>query len=164
LHPLLWNSSLPLQPSLYRSRPIRKAAYTLFLAAALIVIGLPALAESLPGPFTAEVVRVIDGDTFEGRIRVWLGMDVTVHIRIEGMDAPELRGHCPGERAAAELARDHLIRLLGARQVLLTHVRPDKYGGRVDAAIHLPNGDDISAAMISAGHALPSKHSRVRRC
>jgi endonuclease YncB( thermonuclease family) len=74
-----------------------------------------AIASSAPargGTHPAEVLRVIDGDTFEARVRVWPGLDITTKIRLRGIDAPELKAHCPGERAMAEAARDALRDML----------------------------------------------------
>jgi endonuclease YncB( thermonuclease family) len=137
----------------------------LIIAAALVAACCPASAsEMLPGPYPAEIVRVIDGDTVEARVHVWLGLDQTTRIRLRGIDAPELHGQCPGEREAAAAARDHLIRLLAAGPVTVTDISIDKYGGRVDARIRLPDGADVSAAMIKAGQALPTVRSRVPRC
>src|SRR5690348_9640474 len=56
----------------------------------------------------AEVLRVIDGDTFEARINLWPGLEVTTRVRLRGIDAPELRAHCDDERIKAEAARDAL--------------------------------------------------------
>jgi endonuclease YncB( thermonuclease family) len=36
----------------------------------------------------AEVLRVLDGDTFEARVRLWPGLDVTTKVRLRGVDAP----------------------------------------------------------------------------
>ncbi len=33
----------------------------------------------------AEVLRVFDGDTFEARVRVWPGMDITTRVRLRAM-------------------------------------------------------------------------------
>lgn len=103
-----------------------------FLLAALVAAcplapGLHALAaETLPGPYSAEILRVIDGDTVEARVRIWLGQDVTVHIRLRGIDAPEMHGHCPGEREAAAAARDALARMLAVGPVSATSLRSPK--------------------------------------
>ena len=117
-------------------------------------------AEILPGPYPAEIVRVIDGDTVEARVHVWLGLDQTVRLRIRDIDAPEMHGHCPGEREAAAAARDFLTELLGTEALSLTRIAFDKYGGRVDAAIHLPSGKDVAAAMLAAHHARPWPHPK----
>jgi micrococcal nuclease len=117
-------------------------------------------AEILPGPYPAELVRVIDGDTVEARVHIWLGLDQTVRLRIRDIDAPEMHGHCPGEREAAAAARDFLIELLGTEPLALTRIAFDKYGGRVDATIHLPSGKDVGAAMLAARHARPWPHPK----
>ena len=45
--------------------------------------------------YPAEVVRIIDGDTFEARVRVWPGLDVDTHVRLRGIDAARYRGAAP---------------------------------------------------------------------
>ena len=52
-----------------------------------------------------QVLRVIDGDTFEARVRIWPGMDVTTKVRLRGIDAPEMHARCGDERAKALAAR-----------------------------------------------------------
>jgi micrococcal nuclease len=106
------------------------------------------------GPVTAEVVRVIDGDTFEAAARIWLGEAIDIHVRIEGIDAPELHGRCSSERAQAQAARDFLARRIEGGQVRLSALRYDKYGGRVDAVVQDARGD-IGAAMLRARLARP---------
>ncbi|MEO5338879.1 MAG: nuclease, partial [Magnetospirillum sp. WYHS-4] len=78
--------------------------YRALLAA--LLWAMPAVAETLPGPYAAEILRVIDGDTFEARIRLWLNQDLVQKVRLAGIDAPELTGPCPeaGRAARARLA------------------------------------------------------------
>jgi endonuclease YncB( thermonuclease family) len=95
------------------------------------VILAPASARG--GTHPAEVLRVIDGDTFEARVHVWPGLDITTKIRLRGIDAPELKAHCPAERAMAEAARDALRDMLAEGAVGVSAITPDKYGGRVVA-------------------------------
>ncbi|MEI9995927.1 MAG: thermonuclease family protein [Rhizomicrobium sp.] len=97
----------------------------------------------------AHVDRVIDGDTFEASAFIWLDQQVTVRVRIVGIDAPELRARCDSERSRAEAARAYLSRRIEGGEVRLTAVRHDKYGGRVDAQVSDAAGD-IAAAMIRA--------------
>ena len=81
---------------------------------------LPAhAAERLAGPVEADVVRVVDGDTLVARARIWLGQTVETHVRLAGVDAPELRGKCAAEKARALAAREALARLVGEGPVLL---------------------------------------------
>lgn len=137
------------------------------IAAALLwsAGALPTHAETLAGPYAAEIVRVIDGDTIEAKVHLWLGLDQTLRVRIRDIDAPEMHGNCPGEPEAAAAARDHLATLLGQGPVTLTRIAHDKYGGRVDAALALPTGQDVAAAMLSSRHARPWPHPKgASRC
>lgn len=102
------------------------------------------------GPVNAQVVRVIDGDTFEASAAIWLGQQIAVRVRIAGIDAPELRARCDGERQRAEAARDYLSKRIAGGEVKLSAVRYDKYGGRVDASVVDARGD-VGEAMIRAG-------------
>jgi len=76
---------------------------------------------NLPG-YPAEVIRMLDGDTFEARMWVWPGMNVTAKVRLRGIDAPELRARCNEERIAAVAARDALSALLSRGQVRISRV------------------------------------------
>ncbi len=111
-------------------------------------------AETLPGPIPATLVRVIDGDTVEVRARVWLGQDVTVSVRLIGIDAPELRGKCEAERVQAEAAAAYLQTLEGT-QISLTNITNDKFGGRVQANIHHSETGALGASLMNAGFARP---------
>ena len=111
-------------------------------------------ANALDGPISAKVVRVVDGDTLEVEARIWLGQSVDVHVRIDGIDTPELHGACAGERHAALSARDFLEQRLGGSEIQLRDVSYDKYGGRVLARVIDKTGD-VGAALIASGLARP---------
>ncbi len=115
----------------------------------------PTMSEPAPvslAAHPAEVLRVIDGDTFEARVRVWPGLDITTKVRLRGIDAPELKARCPAERAMAEAARDALRDMLAAGGVSVSVVVPDKYGGRVDADAGTRAVANVSAALLANGH------------
>jgi endonuclease YncB( thermonuclease family) len=99
----------------------------------------------------AEVLRVIDGDTFEARVHLWPGLDVTTRVRLRGVDAPELKARCGEERVKAEAARDALRTILDQGEVGISHVTLDKYGGRVVADASTGATPDVSAALLGAG-------------
>ena len=103
--------------------------------------------------YPAEVIRVIDGDTFEARVRVWPGLDVDTKVRLRGIDAAELHARCSDELAKAQAARTALETLLAEGAVAISQVGIDKYGGRVDALASTRNTADISGAMLSGGWA-----------
>jgi endonuclease YncB( thermonuclease family) len=99
----------------------------------------------------AQVLRVIDGDTFEARVRVWPGMDITTKVRLRGIDAPEFNARCAGEMAKAEAARTALAAILAEGGVGVARVSLDKYGGRVVADASTRKTVDVSAVLLSAG-------------
>ena len=127
--------------------PARHAAATL-----LPLLLCAASAQTvLPGPVPAEVRRALDGDTLGVSARIWLGQEVETKVRLEGVDAPELRGACEAERAAARAARAWLDAQLAGAAVRLVDVRFDKYGGRVLARVLDPQGRDVGAALVAEG-------------
>jgi endonuclease YncB( thermonuclease family) len=101
----------------------------------------------------ADVLRVLDGDTFEARVHVWPGLDTTTKVRLRGIDAPELKGKCSEERAKAEASRNALSAILAEGAVEISRVGIDKYGGRVDADAATRSTPDVSAALLRAGAA-----------
>lgn len=62
---------------------------------------------------------VVDGDTLW-----WQGEK----IRIADIDAPEIRGRCPAERARAIAARTRLTQLVNAGGLTITRTGKDRYG------------------------------------
>jgi endonuclease YncB( thermonuclease family) len=103
----------------------------------------------------ADVLRVLDGDTFEARVHVWPGLDVTTKVRLRGIDAAELRARCPQERVKAEAARDALREMLEQGAVAVYGVSLDKYGGRVVADATTRSIPSVSAELLARGQARP---------
>jgi micrococcal nuclease len=127
----------------------------------------PQRAQSAPGTgglrggHPAEVLRVIDGDTFEARVRIWPGMEVTTKVRLRSIDAPEMHARCEDERVKAIAARDALARLLSEGAVGVARIGQDKYGGRVDADVSTVGTSDVSAVLLERG--LARRYSGGRR-
>jgi endonuclease YncB( thermonuclease family) len=103
--------------------------------------------------YPIDVLRIIDGDTFEARVRVWPGLDVDTKIRLRGIDAAELHARCSDELARAQSARTALETILAEGGVSISRVGVDKYGGRVDATVATRSTADVSAAMLNGGFA-----------
>lgn len=108
-------------------------------------------AGGLRGGHPAEVLRVFDGDTFEARVRIWPGMDVTTKVRLRGIDAPEMSARCEDERVKAAAARDALARMLDEGAIGISRIGQDKYGGRVDADVSTARTPDVSEALLARG-------------
>ena len=100
-----------------------------------------------------DVVRTIDGDTFEARVHLEPGVDLTTRIRLRGIDAPELKASCPQELQMAEAATGALRAMLSEGDVRIFNIGPDKYGGRVVADVTTRRSGNVSTAMLAAGHA-----------
>ena len=115
-------------------------------AAARVATAVPQL-----GRYPVDVLRVIDGDTFEARVHVWPGQELTTRVRLRGIDAPELKARCDGERVKAETALAALRALLTDQDVSIWGVGPDKYFGRVVAEVGTRRTPDISAALLAKG-------------
>jgi endonuclease YncB( thermonuclease family) len=123
------------------------------------------------GPFSATVVSIHDGDTIGVDI-VLVGdrhhrhdpdrdLGFNVHevscvgivlerqsVRLTGCDAPELR------TIAGKEALRFLETILKVGDIVsLVSLGWDKYGGRIDGKVRLPDGRDLTEVMIDAGHA-----------
>jgi endonuclease YncB( thermonuclease family) len=99
----------------------------------------------------AEVLRVLDGDTFEARVHLWPGLAITTRVRLRGIDTPEFKARCEDERSRAEAAREELRRILAQGEVGIARVMLDKYGGRVIADASTRATPDVAVALIDAG-------------
>jgi endonuclease YncB( thermonuclease family) len=100
-----------------------------------------------------DVVRTIDGDTFEARVHLSPDLNLTTRVRLRGIDAPELKASCPQELQMAEAATSALRALLGEGDVAIFNIGPDKYSGRVVAEVATRRTGNVSTAMLAAGHA-----------
>jgi len=105
----------------------------------------------IAGPVNARVLKVRDGDTVEVEAFIWPLQTVTVAVRLRGVDAPELKGECEAERAAARHARDRMAELVGDGFVQLRRVSGDKYFGRVLADLASPAEPDIGQRLLREG-------------
>ena len=100
-----------------------------------------------------DVIRTVDGDTFEARVHLEPGLDLNTRVRLRGIDAPELKASCPEELQMAEAASMALRGLLGEGGVTISNIGPDKYAGRVVADVATKKTGNVSAALLAAGHA-----------
>jgi endonuclease YncB( thermonuclease family) len=106
--------------------------------------------------YRASLVRVIDGDSLV--IDVDAGFYVTIrqHVRLAGIDTPELNARDPTARLLAQQARARLMELLPAEFTVRTYKTrlADKYG-RFLADIELPDGRLVSDVLLSEGLGKP---------
>jgi endonuclease YncB( thermonuclease family) len=99
---------------------------------------------------TARIERVVDGDT----VVVSTDSGAAIHVRMLGIDAPEMRGRCPDETEQARRASRHLSTLLPSGSIVtLTSEAEgwtkDRYGrllGRISI-----DGQDAGDRLVAKG-------------
>jgi len=130
----------------------------LFLILALLVA--PAKAENLDTMYAYKAIRIIDGDTIALNVENEkpLIQKIGLSVRIRGIDAPERgsKAKCEKERALAEKATKLVNEIVGAmdqNELLLSKIRWDKFGGRIDAFVKV-NGVDIGKVLLVRGLAV----------
>lgn len=149
------------------------AAVAGFVAGAVVAAAVTAgaaggsgLAPPLPSAaradtsYRTEIIRVVDGDTFEARVSIWPGVDVSTKVRLLGIDAPEMNGRCAAEQVRADAVRSALSEILYAGEVRIAAVAPDKYGGRVLARASTRRVADVGEALLAAGLVRPYRGGR----
>ena len=98
----------------------------------------------------ATVDYVYDGDTFAAVAHVDDGADVNVRVRLINVDTPEMHGECDSEIQRANTARERLMKLVPRGTVVnLKNIKDDKYIGRIDANVILPDGRDAGQVLIN---------------
>jgi endonuclease YncB( thermonuclease family) len=132
-------------------RFVRPITAIVLLAGVTVPVVAPGRPEVVPGPVSARVLRVIDGDSIVVRARIWLGQDIDTQVRLDGVDAPEIRGKCERERRVAKQARDLVVAKIAGSMVVLSEIHYGKYAGRVVARVRTRGGEDLSTALLQAG-------------
>ena len=104
----------------------------------------------------ATVERPVDGDT----VALLVDMGFSTYVRFScrvmldkaaSIDTPE-RGHRGVKEASAAAAA---LLPVGTRVTVESLSFTDKFGGRFDGRVWLPDGEDFAAAMLATGYALP---------
>ena len=117
----------------------------------LILLASPAHAQEF---YVYKPVKITDGDTIkldvskESPLIKKLGLSV----RIKGIDTPEKgsKAKCNKENALAQQATKFTTDLVGNKELLLSQVENDKYGGRIVASVKV-GGVDIAQELLKRG-------------
>lgn len=122
--------------------------------ALFLLILLPTLALAQYGSATVnEVTSIYDADTFRANIEGWPAIiGERVPVRVKGVDAPEIRGKCEGEKLKARQAKQFTVAWLrNAKRIRLEEIERGKYF-RLVAHVYV-DGKSLADALVSAGHA-----------
>ena len=122
--------------------------------------GAQPMEERYPGPYHAEVLRVIDGDTIEVRVAIWPGLLADWSVRLRGVDAPEtFRPACLREDLMGRAARAFVARRYAPGDTIrLLDVERGDFAGRVIADIRRWRSDrwlSLAQEMVEARVAWP---------
>jgi micrococcal nuclease len=140
------------------------AASLLAVATAMLAISATAAMGQLSvvqGPVEADVIRVLDGDSFEARVYPWPDMVVVEMFRIYGIDTPELRSRCQQEKDLAQSAKQFVANLIvqANNRIKLSVVGCNAAEGggfgRCLATVHA-GGISVGDALIAEGLARPN--------
>lgn len=121
----------------------------------LVPLGAKAADATYGSVTVSEVTSIYDADTFRANIPGWPSVvGERISIRVNGVDAPEIRGKCAREKAGARAAKQHTVAMLrGARRIELRNIRRGKYF-RLLADVYT-DGKSLAQSLINAGLARP---------
>jgi micrococcal nuclease len=100
--------------------------------------------------YRAKVTRVIDGDTAVVLVDLGFYVFITVHLRLFGINAPEMHGET---RLAGAASKARLQELIEGKDILIESRALDKYGRTV--AVVFLNDVSINDQMVKEGLAVP---------
>jgi len=120
----------------------------------LILILLASPAHAQEQMYIYKALKITDGDTIkldvskESPLVKKLGLSV----RIKGIDTPEKapRAKCDKENILGQQATVFTTYLIGNKELLLSEVKNDKYGGRIVANVKV-GGVDIAQELLKKG-------------
>ena len=127
----------------------------------LILFLLASPAQAQEQMYVYKALRIIDGDTIAINIQKEspLIQKLGLNVRIKGIDAPERgsKAKCEKEKIKAEEAQkfvNELIGVIGEKELILSGVKWDKYGSRLNADVKV-SGVDIAKALLNRSLAVP---------
>lgn len=105
------------------------------------------------GPYRAEVIKVVDGDTVKLNLFIYPNLTKRISLRLNGINTPEKRGKgvADCEKKAAQKATNFTQRFLkNTKFVFVSGVKLGKYAGR--ALGNITKGkQDLGKALLEAG-------------
>ena len=117
----------------------------------LILLASPAHAQEF---YVYKPVKITDGDTIKLDVSKESPMikKLGLSVRIKGIDTPEKtpRAKCDKENALGQQATKFTTDLVGNKELLLSQVENDHYGGRIVANVKV-GGVDIAQELLKKG-------------
>jgi endonuclease YncB( thermonuclease family) len=132
------------------------SAVTLLVCSTSFAQGFRAPAR--PGPYTVLIVRVLEADHFDARVRIrqttnprW---DERMRLRLSNANAPSPDADRECERADGEEAREFVRRFIRGKRLQARYLRNVRQGVERVALLEV-DGEDLGRVLISRGLAVP---------
>lgn len=92
----------------------------------------------------------VDGDTIRIQARVWPNIVVEEHVRLLGIDTPEMKAAAPCERVMAQAAKDATTAILAAgKRITVSSNSRDSFG-RILGDVRV-DGVSVSDTLLARG-------------
>lgn len=132
---------------------MKKLAIVLLSIVATHSIAKDVLLNSYP----FKVTEVVDGDTIKGVVHQWIDTDLTIGVRIFGVNTPEKtwRAKCDKEKELGVKATEFAKAWVDGHELFITNISNDKFGGRIDAIVYNEDGESLGETLLAEGHAAP---------
>lgn len=98
--------------------------------------------------FSVQVLRIVDGDTFEAKISIWPNQDVTTFVRVLGVDTPEVRGP---HAVVGILAKDFTRQWISEPGISIHGCKFDSFG-RLLGRVCRVGGECLDDVLVREGH------------
>lgn len=106
--------------------------------------------------YFGQVLRVIDGDTFEILVELGFGVTQKFHVRLDGIDTPEI------STIQGRKAKEYVSDLIEGKAVILKDAGAEKYG-RARAKIELMDGTDLTQFLIEKNIGIEYKGGKKKK-
>jgi micrococcal nuclease len=101
--------------------------------------------------YKALVLRVVDGDTYDVAVALGFTVNVTIRIRLKGIDCPEtFNAKTPEEKEAGLKTTEFVKNLIGGQVITLRSHKMAVYN-RYEADITMEDGRDLATVIKEAG-------------
>lgn len=125
----------------------------------VLILGMFMFASANAVP--AVVDYIFDGDTFVAFVKLQDDIQISTRVRIMNIDTPEMHGMCDYETNMAMRAKNRLAELIPVGSIVdLSGIKDDKYLGRIDAYVIMPDGRDVGKVLIHEKLARPYSGGR----
>lgn len=140
------------------ARRVTALASIVLIGAASTVLAQGFVAPARPGPYKVLIVRVLEADHFDARVRIRLTTnprwDERMRLRLSNANTPSPDSARECERTAGEAAREYVRRLVRGSDLEARYLRRGRNSFERVAHLYV-DGQDLGDLLISQGMAVP---------